>query len=126
MKLRLSLFDGVGTATSFACLVHCLLLPVIGAWLPSLGFLLGLPESLHLLLFALAVPVSGGALIAGWRHHGALLPLLFGLAGLAALGLGALTGARPPLDTALTSAGALALASAHLGNWRLRSRAGPA
>jgi MerC mercury resistance protein len=90
------------------------------ALLPALTTVLQVPEELHLAAFAIALPASGLAMLRGYQVHGTIYPLLLGSIGLAALGLGALAGFRLIIETGLTVTGSLALAAAHLGNWRLR------
>lgn len=111
--------DGAAIGASLLCLIHCIGLPVLFALLPALATL-GLPssEGLHLILLLTAIPISALALVGGWRAHGAIVPLLLGAAGLAGLGAGLAFGSVPGAETALTVAGSLALASAHIGNWR--------
>ncbi len=115
-------FDGLGIVVSGTCLIHCLALPLLAAWLPAFGTLLRLPEEVHLVAVLLAVPLAGAALVPGWRHHGHPIPLLIGVLGLAALCAGLLAGSQPLVETGLTVAGAIALAGAHIGNWRLLRR----
>ena len=57
------------------------------------------------------------ALWRGWRRHHAVRPLAFGAIGLALMTIGVDAGASA--EVVLTVAGGLALASAHLLNWRL-------
>ena len=116
-------FDGLAIGISAACLVHCLGLPLLFAVLPALSAAFDIPEAFHVAMFASAVPVSAIALNSGFRHHGALLPVLFGAIGLALLGAGALAGQPELIETGLTVAGGLALAGAHWQNWRLRRAA---
>lgn len=104
------------------CLVHCLALPLIAAAIPALACVLDLPESLHLVLLLFAVPVSAYALVHGYRHHGKVLPALFGGVGLGLLTAGVFAASSEAMETALTVGGGLLLATAHLRNWRLRGR----
>jgi hypothetical protein len=115
--------DAAAIGASAACLVHCLMLPLLFAALPAASRLLSLPESFHLAAFAFAVPASAIAMGTGYRHHGALLPAGFGAIGLLLIGIGALGGLELLLETGVTVAGSLLLATGHLGNWRLRARA---
>ncbi|KQM41363.1 MerC domain-containing protein [Sphingomonas sp. Leaf10] len=116
---RSSFLDGAAIGASLLCLIHCIGLPILFALLPALATL-GLPssEGLHLILLLTAIPISALALVGGWRAHGAIVPLLLGAAGLAGLSAGLAFGSIPGAETALTVAGSLALASAHIGNWR--------
>ena len=114
--------DGLAVGLSLLCLVHCLALPLIAAAIPALANVLELPESAHLVLLLLAVPVSAFALVRGYRHHGAMLPALFGGVGLALLAAGVFAASTEAMETGLTVAGGLLLAAAHLRNWKLRAR----
>ena len=113
--------DRAALGASVACLVHCLALPLVLAALPALAAVVTIPESVHLWVLLFAIPTSGYALIAGRARHGMFWPLLLGTAGLMLLAIGALasSGSR---ETMVTVLGSLALAAAHLGNWRARHR----
>jgi hypothetical protein len=117
--------DGIAAGLSLLCLVHCLGLPLAIAMVPALASALSLPETVHLGLFLLAVPASAVALLAGYRHHGAMLPALFGGLGLALLGIGALAAQSELQETGFTVVGSMVLAGAHLRNWRLRLQGCP-
>lgn len=114
---RAALPDAVAASLSLACLVHCLVLPVTVAAIPALAQWIALPESLHLILFALALPVSTLALWRGHARHERAYPAWAGAAGLALMAAGLLA---HEWETPLTVAGALVLASAHLANWLAR------
>jgi hypothetical protein len=114
--------DGTAVGLSFLCLVHCLLLPIILALFPALGGLVDLPEWLHLLLFALSVPLSSLATVAGYRRHGARMPGAIAACGLLLIGTGALAGLPLLLETSVTVAGSLLLAAGHICNWRIRRK----
>ncbi|KQM18532.1 hypothetical protein ASE73_06700 [Sphingomonas sp. Leaf24] len=116
---RSTFLDSAAIGASLLCLIHCIGLPILFALLPALATI-GLPSSewLHLALLLTAIPISGLALVGGWRAHGAVVPLLLGGVGLAGLAAGLVFGSMPGAETALTVAGSLALAMAHIGNWR--------
>ena len=103
---------------SGACLIHCLAVPLIFALLPVLATIIYMPEALHLWLVVIAVPVSGYALLLGRGAKSGFRPLASGAGGLTLL-IGA-TAASGVLETALTVAGGLLLAAAHVLNWRRR------
>lgn len=105
---------------SMLCLVHCLALPLLLAALPALAGVLHLPESVHLWILLFAIPSSLLALLSGRAGHGFSYPTLIGLAGLGLLGAGAIPFSHGSLETPVTVAGSLALATAHIVNWRLR------
>lgn len=112
--------DRAALAGSFACMVHCLALPLLIAALPALSSVLAVPESFHLWVLGFAAPAAVIALLQGRARHGASCPLWIGLAGLAMLAAGALALPEGPPETAVTVAGSLCLAGAHIANWRLR------
>lgn len=112
--------DGFATCASATCLVHCLLLPLITAALPAIAGSINPGEGFHRIVLAIAIPTSGLTLIPGWRSSGAILPLAAGLAGLALLAMGVAFADRPNVETAVSVAGSLLLAAAHLVNWRRR------
>lgn len=118
-RLR-NLSDSLAIGVSFACLIHCLALPVAIALLPAWSAWLHVPESFHLWVFAFALPFSVGVLIKAARGRFRFGPLWLGAAGLCVMGLGLLV-SDPVLEAIVTSSGALLLASAHVLNWRRRS-----
>jgi hypothetical protein len=111
-------------AASLACLMHCLMLPLLFAALPVLSSLLPIPEAFHLWMVAVAVPLSSFALMTGQVQHGARLPLIIGLSGLVLLAAGAILFGNMQAETPVTVAGSAALAWAHVANWRLRHARG--
>ncbi|MFT4198830.1 MAG: MerC domain-containing protein [Pseudoxanthomonas sp.] len=125
MHRPLSWFDLSAIGLSGLCLVHCLALPVLAAFLPLFASW-SHAEWVHALFAAIAVPLTGAAL---WRAHlRRRLPWVLrvlALAGLCGLLAGALVARH---ETAVTVTGSLLLVSAHLWNWRRlhRGGAGPA
>jgi len=114
------LVERLALGATFACLAHCVLLPVAIAALPAMASVVPIPDSVHIALLLLAVPSTGYALLIGYRLHRVLAPVLFGVFGLICLALGAITWGRTPLEVPVTILGSLAIATAHLANWRLR------
>ncbi|MDB5456633.1 MAG: hypothetical protein JWP92_2218 [Caulobacter sp.] len=114
--------DLASIGLSSLCLIHCLALPALAAVLPLVA-VWARAEWVHGLFVACAAPITGLAL---WRAHRAhpsppALLILAGL-GLAALLLGAVGWPRPAWETPVTVVGSLALATAHLWNWRRAHR----
>ncbi|WP_329636325.1 MerC domain-containing protein [Phenylobacterium sp.] len=110
--------DGAGAGLSALCLVHCLGLPLVSSALPAIA---GLAEAewVDLAILALAAPVAIGSLLvpkSGLRPSAPVAGL--GTAGLFMLALGAFGPAA--MEHWASIAGGLALASAHLLNWRRR------
>lgn len=120
--VRVDWAERVAIGASLACMVHCLALPLLIALLPALAAVLAVPESFHLWVLALAVPMALLALVQGRARHGRTGPLAAGAAGLACLVLGALAFAEGPAETAFTVVGSVLLVGAHVTNWRLRHR----
>ncbi|MDO9367689.1 MAG: MerC domain-containing protein [Sphingopyxis sp.] len=121
--------DLMGIGLSLTCLVHCLALPLLILLTPALSRWIALPEGVHAAILMLALPAALIAIKDGWCHHRRLAPGLLAATGLGLLGLGLsahetwLAVANPEIaDRLLTSVGALALAAAHLVNWRWRHR----
>lgn len=121
--------DLFGVGLSLTCLAHCLALPLLILLAPALSRWIAMPEWFHAAILMLAVPAALIAMTDGWRRHGGLMPGVLAGVGLTLLaaGLAAHEGwvavaDRAAADRLLTSLGALALASAHLFNWRLRHR----
>lgn len=121
--------DVTGVGLSVLCIAHCLFIPAAAAATPMLapqaGELFGLSHDWHLLMLALAAPVS--LLGLGWsvRTTRAGWPVFVtGLVGLTIMALGASHLFPHAVETILTLIGVTVLAGAHLVNWRLRDRAG--
>jgi len=112
--------DLAGLVLSAACLLHCLALPVALVAAPTLAVWLGETETtVHWALFAIAAVVSGGALYAGFRRHGATLVVAVGAVGLLVMAVAAAHLFGTSLEAALTLVGASILALAHVVNLRL-------
>lgn len=112
--------DVAGLALSFACLLHCLALPLGVIAAPALARWLGETETaVHWGLFVLAAGISGAALYSGFRRHGAMLVLVVGAVGLAVMAVAAAHWFGTSLEAALTLIGASILALAHVVNLRL-------
>ncbi|MES1924477.1 MerC domain-containing protein [Salinisphaera sp. T31B1] len=117
--------DKTAVALSGLCLVHCLLLPFAIALFPVLGFSLVSHETFHQLILILVVPTTAVALGLGWARHRSRTVALLGVIGIAALIAAAFIvheygGER--LERAITVAGGLVLAAAHIRNFRLSRR----
>ncbi|WP_077146861.1 MerC domain-containing protein [Sphingopyxis sp. KK2] len=126
---RPRLADLIGLALSATCLIHCLALPMLLLLAPAIGHWIALPEWTHAAILTLALPAAYGAMRGGWHRHRRSAPAVTAAAGLAllALGLAAHEGWFAAIDPEagdrlLTTAGALALAAAHVANWRLSHR----
>lgn len=120
---RRVLLDKIAVGLSGLCLLHCLLLPFVVAFLPFLGQLED--DHLHTELLLFVIPVSVIALTVGYRRHRQIGVILWGAAGLAILTIGALVvhdlyGLAA--DRATTISGSLILAFTHFQNFRLAKK----
>ncbi|WP_045760334.1 MerC family mercury resistance protein [Xanthomonas albilineans] len=114
--------DASAMLLSGLCLLHCLALPLLATALPLLGTW-AQAEWVHLLFVAIAAPLAGLALWRAHQHEPLPWPLwALALLGLAGLLTGALDLAGKDNETPITVVGSLALASAHLWNWRRHRR----
>ncbi|MDZ7280822.1 MerC domain-containing protein [Sphingomonas sanguinis] len=109
--------DALAISASTLCLIHCLVLPVLIAFLPAIAEWADLGEVFHIVMLALAVPLSSLTLFGGWRRHGVVFPMIAGAVGLLLLMLG-LAFEGQGMGTALTVAGGLVLTVAHVANLR--------
>ena len=116
MTSNTSAVDTSAIGLSTLCLIHCLALPVIGAFLPLAG-VVAEAEWIHQVLVLMAFPITVFAI----TRHGAakvrlsfIVPALVGLSLLLAAGF---VEALHDYETWLTTAGAVLLASAHLWRW---------
>ncbi|MCW0377706.1 hypothetical protein NB697_000552 [Xanthomonas sacchari] len=121
-SLPQSFFDASAMVLSGLCLLHCLALPLLAAALPLFG-VWAEAEWVHVVFVAIAAPLAGLALWRGHRRDALPWPLWT----LAALGLlsllaGAFGIPDEASETAMTVSGSLALAGAHLWNWRRHRR----
>lgn len=105
---------------SIACLMHCIALPMLVAFLPSIAILLGITETLHVWIFLFAVPTSLFAIVPFALRTGNARNLGLACAGLASLGLGMIFEDGSVNATAVTSIGSFCLGFAHFSNWKLR------
>lgn len=108
--------DSSGTVLSMLCAMHCLLLPLVITWLPSLGLAWLSQGWVHLLLLGMVVPVFVMAMLRGTREHGQTWVLLPGVAGLASLLAAVVWGHALHMEGALTLVGSLLLTASHAAN----------
>lgn len=119
---RHRLIDRFGATGSLVCALHCALLPLVIAALPSLGLAVWLSDGFErgFVLFASLLGVF--SLVWGWRRHRAIRALGLLLPGLAVLWAGVLYAplhhAVVPHAVAMTLGGTL-VGLAHLMNLRL-------
>ncbi|WP_343527361.1 MerC domain-containing protein [Sphingomonas sp.] len=110
-------WDGLAISASTLCLIHCLVLPVVLAFLPAIAEWADLGEGVHVVMLGIALPLSGSTLLLGWRRHHRRVPLGLGAAGLTLLVAGVLLeGGMAGL--LITVTGSLTLTLAHIANLR--------
>jgi hypothetical protein len=120
-RSRLDQADRIGFAASFLCALHCALLPLAVAVLPTLGLGLGgwVDFDQGFVVFATVLGVS--TLTLGWRRHRGFRAWAWLVPGLALVWLGTFTAIHDHgmRHTVVMAAGGLMLAAAHLLNLRL-------
>jgi hypothetical protein len=117
-----SMLDRLGAFGSLLCAIHCALLPVVIAVLPSLGIAVWLGEGFERGFVLFATMLGLFSVVWGYRRHGAVRALSLLLPGLAILWTGVLYEplhhAVIPHAIAMTIGGTL-VGMAHLANLRL-------
>jgi hypothetical protein len=120
--------DRFGFVASFACAIHCALLPIVAAALPALGLKVGGWMDIDQAFVVFASVLGATTLAIGYRRHRTFHAWALLLPALAMVWLGSFT----PLHDhggahmALMVVGGLLLAAAHLVNLRLTHAAVPA
>lgn len=116
------LLDRVGATGSLVCAVHCALLPLLIALLPSLGIAVWLGDGFELGFVAFATLLGIFTLVWGYRRHRVVRALGLLIPGLVILWAGVLFAplhhAVVPHAIAMTFGGTL-VGLAHLANLRL-------
>lgn len=116
------LLDRIGATGSIVCALHCALLPLAIAVLPSLGIAAWLGDGFEQAFVLFATLLGLFSVVWGYRRHGAVRALGLLLPGLAVLWLGILYAplhhALVPHAVAMTLGGTL-VGLAHVANLRL-------
>ncbi|WP_189452142.1 MerC domain-containing protein [Cognatilysobacter bugurensis] len=118
--------DRVGLAASLLCAVHCALLPLAIALLPTLGLGAGGWVDLDQAFVVFATLLGGTTLALGYRRHRAYRAWALLVPGLILVWIGSFTSLHDShgvVHATVMTAGGLALAGAHLLNLRLSHRA---
>ena len=119
-----ALLDRLGATGSLLCALHCALLPVVIALLPSIGLAGFLGERIEVAFVLFASAVGLYSLVSGYRRHRLWQALALMLPGLLILWVGVLY--RPlhesvwPHAVVMTLGGTL-VGLAHLANLRLNA-----
>ncbi|WP_126172613.1 MerC domain-containing protein [Altericroceibacterium xinjiangense] len=117
---KTNLLDALAIGASLTCVLHCLALPVLIAFLPAWSAWLALPEISHVWALALAIPFSLGVLFRAARGRRWFAALWVGVAGFLLMAVGlSLHGSW--MEPVVTSFGAFVMAFGHVMNWRQRS-----
>ncbi|MFT6413644.1 MAG: carbon starvation protein CstA [Glaciecola sp.] len=116
--------DKLAIGLSFMCVLHCIALPIILVFLPTVTGLLALnDERLHLWLVFAVIPISLFAVISGYLHHKRSGVLLVSAVGLAML-VSAVTLGHDALgetgEVIFTLLGSGLVAFGHIFNIKLR------
>lgn len=122
---RHRLLDRLGATGSMLCALHCALLPVLIAALPSLGLASAASDTFEVAFVLFASLVGSYSLLTGYRQHRLWQALALMLPGLLILWVGVLYPpihhSRWPHALVMTAGGAL-VGLAHLANLRLNAR----
>ena len=119
--------DRWGMLISSVCLIHCLALPALLAFIPALAVWLPGDRWVHPLLIFVALPVTGLALWNGYARHGRPIAAVLGALGLIAIILALSTDSRAH-EAMVTVLGGIFITAAHVINlrrarsWRFRRR----
>ena len=111
--------DRLGVWTSAACVVHCLLTPVLLSFSAVFAHLLPAEESVHRSLALLVALFGTAALLIGFRKHRRFAVLFMMLGGLSCIAGGAWFGDRLPshaVEVAITFCGSGLMIAAHRMN----------
>ena len=116
------LLDRIGATGSIVCAIHCALLPIAIAVLPSLGIAVWLGDGFEQAFVLFATLLGLFSVVWGYRRHGAIRALGLLVPGLVALWAGVLYAplhhALVPHAVAMTLGGTL-VGLAHVANLRL-------
>ena len=111
-------WDQVGIGLSFLCAIHCLVTPFFILAMPFMARYYLAHPYFHIIMAVLIVPVGLFALWSGYRHHRNQKVLLFGLPGLAIVGLIPLFHnlVNPVSEPFVVTFGSILLITAHVIN----------
>jgi hypothetical protein len=113
--------DRIGFAASFLCAVHCALLPLVLAVLPTLGLSASGQVDIDQAFTVFATLLGATTLAIGYRRHRAFRAWALLVPGLAMVWLGAFTVLHDHglVHATVMAVGGLMIAGAHLLNLRL-------
>lgn len=119
---RHNLLDRIGATGSLVCALHCAMLPLLLAALPSLGVAAWVGDGLEQIFVIFATLLGLFTMVIGWRRHGAVRALSLLIPGLVALWAGLLI---EPIHHSLVAHavvmtfGGTLVGLAHIANMRL-------
>ena len=111
--------DGLGASVSGLCLVHCVSMPLVFAFAPTLAHLIPGDEIVHRFLAFLVVGAGLPSFVIGFRKHKQWLVLAAGLSGMGIILRALVFGDRfssHAAEIGVTMMGSLLLTTAHLTN----------
>ncbi len=114
--MRSRVWDACAIGLSSMCLVHCLMLPLGVAVLPSVSRLSD-NQLVHIVLVLIAAPVTLWVVWGVLAHGGSRTFVAIALSGLALMSVAVGIPQLEVFETQLTLAGGLLLAGAHLWRW---------
>ena len=104
MTARAAAIDASAVTLSGLCLIHCMALPLLAAFLPVAG-VFAEAEWVHKAFVAAALPVSGFAIVRSWKSRGGTGFTLLAILGLTLLVSAAFVPALHAYETPLTVTG---------------------
>lgn len=116
MRTNSVVLDKSAIGLSGLCLVHCLALPFLAAFLPLAG-LVAEAEWVHKLFVLMALPITAVAIMRKDAPSVRIPFVLTALTGLALLISAAFIEGLHDYETTITTTGAVLLASAHVWRW---------
>ena len=110
--------DKLAISLSAACVIHCLFAPTLIIFAYSFLSFTVESELIHYIILTLALPISGLALVLGYRNHKVLSFLMIGIAGLSLMLIAVLLG-EATSERVLTIVGSCTVAYAHYKNHKV-------
>jgi drug/metabolite transporter (DMT)-like permease len=124
MKKLLNASDKTAIASSFVCVLHCIALPLILIFLPSVsGLIVFSDERFHLWLVIAVAPISIFAITTGYFHHRRTSIFFISAIGMLILLSAAIFGHDTfgeKGEVIVTLIGSVLIAFGHISNFRLR------
>jgi uncharacterized membrane protein len=120
LMLHSKRLDQLAIALSAVCIVHCLAVPVVVAFLPIAAVAFGTGAHFHELMLWLVVPTSVAGFGLGYRVHrnaGTVLTGIIGLAGIVTAGLWGHAAWSFAVEAGVSIVASFVLAIAHLRNF---------